>query len=840
MSKKICSVIFQTHWDREWYLSFETFRARLIRVMERIVTALDSQEIETFLFDGQVIAAEDLLEACEPELAQKVRQYMQQGKLVLGPWYVMADEFLCSGESLIRNLEIGRKLAHDLGNYQQVGYLPDTFGHIGQMPQILSGFNINNAVLWRGIDQQQSELRWRATDGTEIFLLFLSEGYYQHPLNTKDFTENVLVYLDKITERATSDHLLLTQGGDHLRPAADNMAQRIAEFNQTNDKFELKQSNLADYIQDIQARSDGKEILEQGELRGNEKSFVLPDVISTRRYLKQRNQQAEDKLTQQVEPLLAMAPLSSYPQRYLEQNWKTLLSQHAHDSICGCSIDEVHREMMTRYEKLEQRNQALIDQALLSLGCISDEMSTGDVSPFADHTRFTLFNSQIKPYQGWVSEWIFLAGEEAKGLMITDQNSHTFEPVISEIKPGFSFHSPIDDFPDKIEGTWYQIHFAAQIPALTAQAFKVEKQQTRTPMVTSGAQAISNEFYSIEVKPDATLTITELATGQQYTGMARIESSLDCGDSYSYSAPLNDKVSVAKLSGDIQVRQHADHSELSYPLELTQPQSLDHDRRGASDHNVVSCGTMIVKLFKQTDRIECHLNWDNQAKDHRLSLHLPTNEKLHATYADSAFEVAKRGIVYQDNTPVLPNKEAKVSVFPSQSFISAGKVQLNHLGMNEYRVVEKQDDELAATLLRCVGWLSRRDFTTRGNGAGPDLPTPEAQCLGQHNYQFELVISEFDAAQACNRAKDMRQPPMLIRGVSNQWATAVATSNMSLQCSSLRQVDDQLEIRLWNPTDQVQSINLSCPYQVVNFIGESQPMVDDIQPNQIITLRITR
>ena len=136
----------------------------------------------------------------------------------------------------------------------------------------------------------------------------------------------------------------------------------------------------------------------------------MPDVLSTRRYLKQQNQQGEDRLTAQVEPLLAMAPIEHYPNRYLEESWKMLLVQHAHDSICGCSVDEVHREMESRYEKLAQRCDAMESMALLSLGCISDEKNVkGKVDPFADDARFTLFNPSPKRYKGWITEKIFLA-----------------------------------------------------------------------------------------------------------------------------------------------------------------------------------------------------------------------------------------------------------------------------------------------------------------------------------------------------------------------------------------------------------------------------------------------
>ena len=155
---------------------------------------------------------------------------------------------------------------------------------------------------------------------------------------------------------------------------------------------------------------------------------------------------------------------------------------------------------------------------------------------------------------------------------------------------------------------------------------------------------------------------------------------------------------------------------------------------------------MQVRLFKGSEHIDFSLEWHNKAEDHRLSLHIPTGEKLTATHADSAFEVVSRDVVYQDNNPVMANKEAKVSVNPSQSFVQAGGVQYIHQGTPEYRVVADDGDELAITLLRSVGWLSRRDFSTRGNGAGPDLPTPEAQCLGQHHYQFSLVMADFEPA----------------------------------------------------------------------------------------------
>ena len=840
MTKKICSVVFHTHWDREWYFPFETFRARLIRVMERVASALENNELDSFLFDGQVVAAEDLLATCEPELAERLHTLMQQGRLVLGPWYVMADEFLCSGESLIRNLEVGRKLALSLGNYQKVGYLPDTFGHIGQMPQLLQGFDIDNAVMWRGIDQQSSELRWQAEDGSEVFMLFLTEGYYQHPLNIDNFVEGINLYLDKISERANSEQLLLTQGGDHLRPSEGNMAERIALFNAQSEQYQLKQNNLTDYINDLQQGVALSQLPSmQGELRGNEKAFVLPDVLSTRRYLKQQNQQGEDRLTAQVEPLLAMAPIEHYPNRYLEESWKMLLVQHAHDSICGCSVDEVHREMESRTEKLAQRCDAMEAMALLSLGCISDEKNAqGSVDPFADDVRFTLFNPSPKRYKGWITEKVFLQGDLRKHLVLSQFEGDEFEPVVIKAEPGFRFTSPIDDFPDRIEGHWYELGFISEVEGLSHCEFTVSERPTGQVAEQVCRRSIENDIYRIELQDDATLTITDKRNGKVLSGVGRIESSMDAGDSYNFAPPMQDNFSQAKLNGNLQTRLHPSFCELSFDIELAQPKALAEHRRHAVEAEVLSHGQMQVRLFKGSEHIECHLVWHNNAQDHRLSLHIPTGEKLAVTHADSAFEVVSREAVYQDNNPVQANKEAKVSVNPSQSFVHAGGVQYIHQGTPEYRVVADDGDELAITLLRSVGWLSRRDFSTRGNGAGPDLPTPEAQCLGKHEYHFSLVMSDFEPAAACNRAAWFRHKPMLLQGHSQQWLDNVVLSNEALQVSAVRRLGDELELRVWNPTEAIQPLTLNKVYRVVALDGRYQATVTEIKPKQILTVRI--
>ena len=169
------------HWDREWYRPFQVFRSRLITLLDSVLDILERDEkYRHFHLDGQAILLEDYLEA-RPEREALIRRMAREGRLSVGPWYVLPDEFLVSGESLIRNLLAGRAIAREFGGYCPVGYLPDQFGHIAQMPQILRRFGIEAAVLWRGLDYEVSrhnEFWWVAPDGSRVLAVHLPPRGY--------------------------------------------------------------------------------------------------------------------------------------------------------------------------------------------------------------------------------------------------------------------------------------------------------------------------------------------------------------------------------------------------------------------------------------------------------------------------------------------------------------------------------------------------------------------------------------------------------------------------------------------------------------------------------------
>ena len=500
-------VVVHTHWDREWYLPYTPSVARLRLVMSEVLDQLDSGVLPFFLFDGQTAALEDLLTGASAELKQRLHHHAAAGRLVLGPWYVMADEFLVSGESLLRNLEMGLSDASALGPAQRLGYLPDSFGHCAQMPAVLAQFGIHQAVLWRGADAHSNVFNWVAPSGDVANTVFLPEGYYLHALNQPDGLKELPALLGRIAARTPHGPMLLMQGGDHLVPSP-HIAARISLFNAQQTAFRLRQTTLAAHVQAALAAcaqaaltapgasgasgtpgawtalpadaaanlAEPREVL-HGELRHNRMAFVLPDVLSTRRGLKRAHQEAEDRLLGETEPLLAQLGVQGADAE-LRAAWRTLVQQQAHDSICGCSVDAVHSEMAQRFVSLAQSLDALRNTALVAGGLITRHQHTAldKLNVFADDSQCTLFNPLPQTRSGWWLVSVFLHGARHAGLAVTDRAGQTVRHQVLSVAPHGELVSPLDDFPDRKEGHLYEVAVQATLPGLGALALTVSPQ----------------------------------------------------------------------------------------------------------------------------------------------------------------------------------------------------------------------------------------------------------------------------------------------------------------------------------------------------------------------------
>ncbi len=399
-----------THWDREWYQTFQQFRIRLVHAIDRLLDILDRDPKFTyFMLDGQTIVLDDYLEV-RPEQEERLKKYTRSGRIQVGPWYLQPDEFLVSGESLVRNLQIGLRQAAGYGEPMRVGYVPDCFGHIAQLPQILRGFGIESAVFWRGVGSEahKSEFYWAAPDGTQVLVIHLADalGYANArnmPLTPEELVARVELLTAPLLPKATTNTLLFMNGSDHLEPqdglpetieAANKLLANIdpehekilthlGHLDQNGqlshfDHIQVHIGTLSQYVEAVRQqieRSPGAAIQTlSGEMRSSQYSHLLPAILSTRMWIKQQNTATEHLLEKWVEPLTTWAWKlgAPYPGSLVKLAWKYLLQNHPHDSICGCSIDQVHRENSVRFAQSQQISESVITQAMQYLASAID------------------------------------------------------------------------------------------------------------------------------------------------------------------------------------------------------------------------------------------------------------------------------------------------------------------------------------------------------------------------------------------------------------------------------------------------------------------------------------
>ncbi len=471
-------VVPHTHWDREWYVPFEDFQLRLASVVDEVIDVLESDpSFPCFTLDGQAIVLEDYLDA-RPDNEDRLRALLADGRLEVGPSYVLPDELLVGAEPLVRNLLIGRAVCERLGaEPSPVGYMPDSFGHPLQLPQILAGFGIDSFIFSRGLGDQIDEVgvvfRWRSPDGSEVRAFQQLPSYSNFNIPDADAQARV----EYIAERfgaalrgAGVREVLLCDGEDHRRIRRDLPALRSAlERRLPGTSFTI--ARFSDYV----AAVDPDNLpAYTGELVGSRLQNVLRGVNSARLYLKRANERAERRLLE-VETLGALRTLCTgerFPAADFRLAWRQLLKCHPHDSICGCSCDEVHRDMLVRYELLERTVGQLQRRAL---------------GAFAAGTDVTAGVVNLLPYR-------------RRGIV----ELPGMEPAAVELD-GFS----------------------ARSVELTAKA-------TGAEVHPHHGAAIESDLFRIEAAPDGFLTLVDKTTRRRFERLHGLEDEPDVGDLYNF------------------------------------------------------------------------------------------------------------------------------------------------------------------------------------------------------------------------------------------------------------------------------------------------------------------
>jgi mannosylglycerate hydrolase len=740
-------VVPHTHWDREWYLPLEDFRIRLAQVVDGLIETMEARPELRFTLDGQAILLEDYLEI-RPDMEERLRALLAGGRVETGPSYVLPDEFLVGGEALVRNLLHGRAVCARHGaTPADVGYLPDSFGHPAQLPQVLRGFGLETFVFSRGLGDERERVggrfRWRAPDGSEVLALpqpvdyaaAASLGHSRHSAetdrarNAADRIEQVLRAEAPMLADPEFRDLFLGNGVDHATVQAD-IPEVLAALRELKPGVEVRLALLSEYAHAMSATGGDLPAFE-GELVGGARANVLRGVNSSRIYLKLANERCERELAS-AETLCALALLTRpgfrHPRGELRLAWRELLRNHPHDSICGCSVDEVHEDMGQRYRTAHQIARRVADLALHALG---GAWPSGD--------------NELEPQllQG-AYRWAYRPSPGGPLRADTLTGAASFANTLP-----FARRRLV-----ALEGPDRRAYFELELDGFSAATVSLD--DPPSPPGEAGATApdertIENPRYRVTAALDGTLTVLDRERGATVEGLHRLEDVADRGDSYTFCPLEGDR---PRTPGTAHVRIKAAGpvwAELELSTELELPAALVPGRRERSAESVACPVVTRVRLAAGSDRIEFTTTVANRASDHRLRVRFPCPAPVETVRAEGHFAVVRR-----PPRPVWNGDWFEPPHHTSHTLgaVAAGGVVVLGKGLPEYEATD--DGELALTLLRCVGWLSRDDLSTRRGHAGPPLPVPGAQCHGDHVFEYAVELGDPADAELLRRSQDYR------------------------------------------------------------------------------------
>ncbi len=836
-------IVSHIRLNREWCLTFNRSRVNLVEVVDRVLDDLEAESgLKNFVLHGQCAVLEDYLEVA-PHQRFRIAKLIEDGRLAVGPWYILPDEFLVSGEATVRNLLFGKKVTADFGSVQKVGYLPDSFGHLAQMPQILNLAGIDSFFFTRGMGHKADDpgwlFCWQAPDGSEV--LAINQGVDFYNVNELEFSDSCPVLLNN---------------GCNQFSGQQNFATVLKDLSEAHPEISFKQGRYEDFLKAARHLSpDNERPLHQGELLGGRDHFILSGVWSARMYLKQENERCQNLLCRYVEPLHCQTHFmhgDNYPAGLIDTAWQELLRNHPHHSIGGCSTDSVHKDMETRFAAVHQTSDQLLSRlghrlsptfapqekdnrttiitVANSLPIARDEIIERLV--ILQPLSYNLDNLRLLNEQGAevpfriVDRWFV---ERFEGI---DYRSEIFCPDQLNL-----FDIYLDKFADRFVGSendqnekdcFLHIQFmAANLPALGHSQFRLTDEAGESvapvpiPVIASledDQARLENNLISVLLHSDGTFDLTDKITGRVFPGLNLLEDTEDAGDEFDYSpAPIGGTHFSGGLEGNVRLLDTTSLqacAEAKFRLNL--PRSLERNRKNRQKRNA-RCDVRVRLIVRaESNQVDIETDFNNHAFDHRLRTWFPTGVITQTVVSDGHFLLNKRPLKRptdatwkQPAPPTWPQQDFSVLSTDQGEANNRQGLAIFNRGLPEFETWSDDDGGaiFALTLLRCVDWLSRDDFPTRNStNAGPILSTPDAQCYGRHTFNYSVAPFSGNLLDAGikDTSERYRTPPISHQGVSHQMRPGghslfeKTNSKVNITAIKKSENDDRLIIRLCN------------------------------------------
>jgi alpha-mannosidase len=816
-----------------------------------------------FTLDGQTATIDDYLEV-RPEAASELARLVRDGRLSVGPWHILMDEFLVSGETIVRNLELGMRRASELGAPMRVGYLPDMFGHIAQMPQILRRAGITDAVVWRGVPHaiDRHVFTWRAPDGSEVRCEYLYGGYGNARdvfLRPEGVGDRLDAYVELVEAYFGTDELLAMYGEDHSIPRP-GYAEMAARFNASQGRYRIVIETLARYL-DATREHSRPTTTWTGELRSGARANVLMGVVSHHGDVRVAAARAETALERLSEPIAALHG-RTWPDRYLSLAWRRMIEDSAHDSVCACSADEVVAQVLVRYQEAQQIARAVLDDAMGTLAAevpadawllvspspharedlveltvdehdIADrdlavhlELADGTQVPVQEVTREHVLLDDVELaatevpgylrvrlhgrelYRAYLVAWSIAEGETPvlllQGVPEDRPRGLDVDAMLREIDARAAA-SPDQPWRIRVERLPRRSLLASvSVPPLGWASVRPRFTTDRRTLpatpnaVVASDRTLSNGLLWVSVAADGTLDIDGGGVSLRHVG--RLVDGGDAGDAYNYGPPADDR--LVDTPSSVTVRT-VESGPLRASLVVTRsydwPVGLAADLRARDERTVVTVVEMAVELRAAEPFVRLRLGFQNRSVDHRLRFHVPLPAVVEGSWAEGQFAIVARGLGVEGGHGEVP-----LATFPAHGIAAADGIACLLGAVTEYEAIEGR--EIALTLLRATGLISRDANPYRADPAGPMLATPSAQRLGPVEVSFALLPQSGPPTDPALRALERYRLPFAVaQGRGPERAQLGSMEGLRIDgegvvMTALRRSGDVLELRLVNET----------------------------------------
>jgi len=758
-----CHFISNTHWDREWRYSAQRTRYMLVSMLDMLFDIFEKEpDFHSFHMDSQTLPIQDYLEA-NPEKEALVRKYVNEGRLIIGPWFCLPDEFLVGGESLIRNLLLGHKIARKFGQVAKTGYAPFSWGQISQMPQIYQGFGIDVTSFYRGINPlvvPQSEYIWEGADGTQIIASRLSirpryNVWYiiQRPVYWNEQDENNrwmswkrghapfrFVNLEnaeldyqyahpgfQYSEEAVparAEQTLREQDQDWTTPhrfwsaGHDSSCPDIREVRLIEDSNRALGERAHVFHSTVKAWQDGLRDnrkadwpVVRGEMRHPQTkggaSGLFGWVTSSRMYIKQENFRTERMLTSYAEPLAVFASLlgSPYPQNFIDLAYNWLLQNHGHDSIAGCGRDVISDDAVYRFRQAQEISSCILERAMLDLAGSIDLSSWS-----SERMALVVYNPAPFPRSEVITALIDIPAEwKCKSFEIIDMEGRVLPmQIVKTSSPFYPIVQSPNDVANIFPSSRYEVRVEFKdIPGLGYRTFEVSPipavRFSQPKSMLTGPQTMENEYLTVSFNANGTMNVQDKITGQFYARLGYFKDRGEIGSPWEHTAPMEDSIfTTLNSSAEITLLRDGElETAFQVRIDWSLPEGSSEDNKSRSSHFKPYRIVNTVTLRAGQPWVEVTTAVDNTVEDHYLQVCFPTNIAAETMAVQGQFDVIERPIAQPDYSLYT---ELPMTEHPMNSFVdrSDGKVGLAFLneGLKAYEAGEDAARTVSLSLIR--------------------------------------------------------------------------------------------------------------------------------------------